>query len=509
MTASSDAPNTTTAAASAFLWIGRSAAAQVVGGGERLLVGSRNEDSAPGAGDDTTPSFPDNWLDLWKLEKPLDWEAFLKSELLKRERSNWETCTIIGRASASISILASALLIAHLLRSHQRLSTTYHRLMFGLSIADIVFSFAFALNIFMVPKEMDYIVPGAQGTVGTCTAQGFFVSVGGLLSTYYNCSICFYYLAIIKYNRSDAYIAKKLERWLHVIPITVALIYGFLVVSVKGYNTFETTCFAVPHNQAAPHCVGVKDGDTVEGFSIPCGRGNAFYNSIMYQIVFYALLSPPPVIIITTMIMMYRTVLKIERNAARYGVKTLRLHVLKERGQHAGAGSNDGANEDAPNISQKIQDCISCFFRSLRHLLTCQNNSNYNDDAADTVMKRCWMCMAARSSRRRRSIRSTRVSRKKAVLQIASGYVAAWVLYWVPFFMVIFSSSFEASIISHIFNPLQGLFNFIVFMSPKVRTARKMKRSRRGQHQTTTINTIWYKVPFDAYMSRGEGRRRP
>ncbi len=133
MNASCNAPNTRTAAVLLLLLVGGSAAAQVVvvGGGERLLVGT-NEDSAPGGGD--TPSFPDKWNDLWKLEEPLDWEAFLHSDLLKRERSNIKTNTIISRASASISVIASALLIAHVLRSHQGLSTTYHRLMFGLCI---------------------------------------------------------------------------------------------------------------------------------------------------------------------------------------------------------------------------------------------------------------------------------------------------------------------------------------------------------------------------------------
>ncbi len=361
----------------------------------------------------------------------------------------------------------------------------------------------------MVTKEMDYIVPGAQGNVDTCTAQGFFMLVGAILSTYYNCSICCYYLAIIKYNRSDAYIAKKLERWLHVIPITVALLYGFLGVIVEGYNTFDSTCFAVTHNLSAPHCIGVKDGDTVEGFSIPCGRGDAFYdNSIMFPILFLAMISPPPVIIITTMMMMYRTVLKIERNAARYGIKTLRLNVGLEREQH-GADSNDDMNEDAPNISQKIQDCISCFCHSLRHLLTCRNNINHNENHnAEADVKRCWMRMTARPPARRRSIRSTRVSRKKAVLQMASGYVAAWGLMGLPFLVFNFFPSFETGIILNLFNPLLGLFNFIVFMSPKVRAARKMKHRRRGQHQTTTGNVSWSEAAFDAYMSRGE-RRRP
>jgi hypothetical protein len=47
-------------------------------------------------------------------------------------------------------------------------------------------------------------------------------------------------------------------------------------------------------------------------------------------------------------------------------------------------------------------------------------------------------------------------------------------------------------------NPLQGLFNFLVFMSPKVRNA---KRPRRGE------NLTWRQAFIKAYMSRGERRK--
>ena len=47
---------------------------------------------------------------------------------------------------------------------------------------------------------------------------------------------------------------------------------------------------------------------------------------------------------------------------------------------------------------------------------------------------------------------------------------------------------------------LQRLFNFLVFMFPKVRNA---KRSRRGEE-----NLTWRQAFIKAYMSRGERRRR-
>ena len=209
--------------------------------------------------------------------KPLDWD----DELVLTEKQLFDHMTITNllRTSASISIIASALLIAHILRSHLRLSTTYHRLVLGLSIPDVLFSSTFVLGPLMVPKEMKYEIPGALGTVGTCTAQGFIYMVTLGMSTYYkNCSICCYYLAIIKYNKSDAYIAKKLEGWLHGIPITVSLFTGLVFMAGKYFNPWGTFCFQAPYNP--PHCNGYDDGVTVEekGFSIPCGTVRGFFH---------------------------------------------------------------------------------------------------------------------------------------------------------------------------------------------------------------------------------------
>ena len=158
-----------------------------------------------------TTTFPDSWDDLYKLDQPLNFEAFLDSDLLATRRNQINTRGIIYRITGSVSTIASMCLVVHILRSHHGLSTTYHRLVFGLSICDILSSFGFVLSSTMVPKEMNYLVPGAQGNSTTCTAQGFLFSIGSTAANLYNCSICFYYLSIIRYNKKDEYIRDKLE----------------------------------------------------------------------------------------------------------------------------------------------------------------------------------------------------------------------------------------------------------------------------------------------------------
>ena len=126
-------------------------------------------------------------------------------------RNEIKTLDIIFRTTGSVSIISSTCLALHILRSHDGLSTTYHRLVFGLSVADITASLAIALSSTMVPKELNYVTPYAQGNTATCTAQGFLTLCGYFVAMYYSCSICCYYLAIIRYKKTDEYIRRKLE----------------------------------------------------------------------------------------------------------------------------------------------------------------------------------------------------------------------------------------------------------------------------------------------------------
>lgn len=101
----------------------------------------------------------------------------------------------------------------------------------------------------------------------------------------------------------------------------------------------------------------------------------------------------------------------------------------------------------------------------------------------------------------RPTIRSnTVISQKRAILRRAIGYAVAWAAVYIPWiFFVLMFQSFETEILLSIQFPLQGLINFTVFMSPKVRFA---KKPRRGEELT------WPQAFTKAYLSKGEMRRR-
>jgi hypothetical protein len=410
----------------------------------------------------TISIFPDSWEDLWKLDRPLDFEAFLKSDLLSEKRNEMKTLTIILRITGSISVIASTCLNCHILRSYDRLSTTYHRLVFCLSTIDILTSFCYVLSPTMVPKELNYLVPYAQGNTATCEAQGFIIYVGYQIGPLYNCAICFYYLAIVRYNKKDEYIRNKLEPWFHGLSIILPLAIGFILLTMKGYNengNLAPMCFT--DRTYPPHCIGYESGDKPQGFKIPCGRGDGGNNPMPIFITrtsgFFITLVISPIVIIVTMLLMYRSVSKIEKIMQKYGVNALRLR-----------------NRPEPN------------------------HNIVNDDRIMDRIKTMLKCTIPGLYRNRPASKSNSVkSQKRAVLNMAAGYAFAWCFVFVPYIISVLDYSYATRILFCCLNPLQGFFTFCAFMSPKVRNAKRSKR------ETLT----WRQAFIKTWMSRGVRKR--
>jgi hypothetical protein len=399
--------------------------------------------------------------------------------------------------SGSISFIASILLVTHILRSHECLSSTYHRLIFGLSCADIISSFCFALSSTMTPKEMSYLIPFASGNIATCDAQGFLMTFAYAVSVGYNCSVCFYYLAIITYNKKFDYIEKKLEPWFHGISILFPLVFSAILLATNTFNgATGGACFVDWYH--SPHCIGYEVGDIPIGYSIPCGRGgpddsNAELRTITEQISsFYALIIAP-LSILVTMVLMVRSVTKVEEQLQKYGVNALRLRTTVVAAPTTNNNSAD--QQEARGFALQTNHrfarcCFPCPFAG--------NAGCYDPERPSRTTKSNKMA-----------------SQKRAVLQMAFGYAGAWLLVWTPFFVYVVFLNVTifvpdtVVIFSGCMSPLQGFFNFVVFMAPKVRITRTTamlgvrtdtssdNNNQNQQHMT------WCQAFNKAYMDRG------
>ena len=383
-----------------------------------------------------------------------DFQAFLQSDKLADLREYQKDRDIINTVSASISFAGSAAIVWHILRSHKGLSSTYHRLVFGLCVGDLMASLSYVINSTAVPKEMQYLMPSARGNVGTCTALGLFLTAGIAIAYSYNCKICCYYLSIITFNKNDDYIKRNLEPWFHGVPIVFAVVTGIIGLIMKQYNNNGLGgCYLTSYHP--PHCRGVANGIIPEGFAIPCGRGDTESGNLFKLVGYLVPLTIVPTIIVGTMITMHRTVRKIERKMRNYGATSLRL-----RASRIQARVVEGPNT---TLKSKLLSICPCVFR------------NY---------------YTSRSNNAR--------SQKRAVLYMAMSYSVTWALTWIPFYIVYYGISNKATgILVAMFTPLQGLYNLVVYMTPKVRNARNTKR----------VKLPWRQAIAKVWMSKGEKDR--
>ena len=404
-----------------------------------------------------------------------DFQNFLRSDYVADRRNTSKIQGIMFMVTGSISLIASSAIMYHILRSHKGLSTTYHRLVFGLCIGDLLSSFANASSLFLPPKEISYLVPYAHGNNATCAAQGSALLAGMACVCIYNSSICFYYLAIIRYNQKEDFIKEKLEPWFHTVAIVMTVTSAVLGLAYNMFNPASggSICYATPYRP--PHCIGYEDGQIPEGFNIPCGRGDLKDNLIRHiavQAVFGLPIAVTPIVLGVTMSLMYRAVYKIEKKMKNYGASVLRLRASASRQQSDETGNASSFKSTISRTSLRMMSIVN--MRS--------SNKELRSSATST----------------RRSNNPGRC-RKRTVLYTAMSYSLSWVFIFIPAMLnYAFVDNKIVGLACVLLTPLQGLFNLLVYMMPKVRSAKKNSRS--------AATLTWREAIRKAWLSKG-GKR--
>mmetsp|Transcript_5681 Transcript_5681/g.12474 ORF Transcript_5681/g.12474 Transcript_5681/m.12474 type:complete len:445 (-) Transcript_5681:631-1965(-) len=350
-------------------------------------------------------------------------------------------------SSAIVSIISSSALIWMVLRSRDRLSTAYHRLLLGMSIADLLVSFQFASFQAMIPSDVNYAVWNAGGNQASCIAQGFFAVFGWSCSLLYSCSLNIFSLAIVKYNKPERYIRTKMEPFLHGVPILHSLAFCILGLVTQGFNgnVVLGECFLPVYDP--PHCIGYEDGQVREGFEIPCGRGSDAYAAFSYA---WALVLSfgTPITVVATLGMMFKHVSQLDKRITRYGAAAISGDAPQQNADTAAPTTVGGIGGFSSRVISSVASSVgSTFGRSFR--------SNSNE----------------------------RLSNGRRVMHRAIAYSIAYLLTWSWFIAMMVMWMVRAPVpnaldyIASIFSPLQGLFNLMIFMQPKVMTA---KRSQGG-----------------------------
>mmetsp|Transcript_25114 Transcript_25114/g.28940 ORF Transcript_25114/g.28940 Transcript_25114/m.28940 type:complete len:381 (-) Transcript_25114:604-1746(-) len=162
--------------------------------------------------------------------------------------------------SGPLSVVSSSIIIVMILRSNVKLSNRYHRLMFGMSLTDMLFSSALSFGSLPAPiNEPNVWI--AIGTRSTCNLQGFFVAFG-IASFFYFLSLQIYYLLMIKYHTKKT-LLKKLEPYLHIVPISIGLLSGCLALITDSINP-GSRGYCWPQDFPL-HCTGDENVECIRG----------------------------------------------------------------------------------------------------------------------------------------------------------------------------------------------------------------------------------------------------
>jgi len=177
---------------------------------------------------------------------------------------------IIVRITGSISATASSLIIYLILRSDFGLSSIYHRIMFGMSCADIISSIAMALASLPMPNDFpceddDLFAYNGKGNIQTCEAQGFFISFGLYMMYSYYAMLSFYYVCDIAFQMNEETIRKRVEPYIHSIPIILALIGSLPPVFLNLYNPDLLWCKLEPIDCTAKDEISGNEYQYVRG----------------------------------------------------------------------------------------------------------------------------------------------------------------------------------------------------------------------------------------------------
>ena len=386
-------------------------------------------------------------------------------------REKTKTWAIARMVSSSISLIASITLVWIIFRSHSGLSTPLNRLLLGLCIADIVSSFASALSTLMVPRDVDYMIWNAQGNIATCDAQGFLIGAGAGAGVMYNSSICLYALAIVKYKKSDEYIRQKIEPYIHGSAIVFPVAGCIIVLAMQIFNEADAHCWAYQYNP--PHCKGYEDGVVPDGYEVPCGRGP--YGKLLLWLGVMPLAFCAPLAMIVSMTMTYRTVLKMEKKMAKYGVGGLRNNLGNVRVQTGGNNLSEESTSSKTrmsNLSSKLKSSFG-YLRLSRSTQQPASRSNSTGSQSREVLYKGFA--------------------------YTFGYFAAWSYNIIIIVLALFGNEppYTISLLNSIFGPLQGLFNFLIIIYPRVMSAKRSKKD----------NLSWYQAFIKALLSRG-GKKR-
>lgn len=352
---------------------------------------------------------------------------------------------IVPSITGCISSIASTTLIVSIFRSNQKLSTVYRRLVFALSVFDILQSIPQIFSSLPMPTGSIW---GAIGNDITCDLQGFFATIGFCGAVLYSLSLTIYFLLVVKFNMSEAKIKKNVEPFLHVVPIAYGVTFATFTYVTNNYNSIGTLCWIAPEplnceDDPEVECLNVGNSRIMKWFGVGIPLFGCFIGNC------------------TTLAVIWWTYRSQTKKNQAYG----NLFV-----QPQSANPQPEQQQQIDEEAQTVKSC--CVFCPMNKCLftvsSCPRFPQRNIPKTSVLAKRL-------SRPSRASIRNM-----EEISNRAAAYVIACILtYMFPIINRLIErqgsnvAPFVITLLSRMFFPLQGLFNVLVYTYPHVISHRR------------------------------------
>lgn len=237
--------------------------------------------------------------------------------------SKHATISIIPHFTGFLSVLGSLFIIIDILHPRNRakkMRKVYNRILLGMSLSDLCSSMAMSLSTWPMPNATNLYA--TLGTQGTCTAQGFFVQMG-TAAPLYSGFLSVYYVLMVRYNWSET--RGRMITWeirFHCLAWLLTLGTALAALGLEQYNPANLWCWIAPLPNDCVNSSKSPDGTST------CKRGD---NAYIYRIAFYFVWLWLSIIVVTaaTSLVVHSVWTKV-RESRRYDIREeLHRNIIK------------------------------------------------------------------------------------------------------------------------------------------------------------------------------------
>ncbi|GFH61781.1 hypothetical protein CTEN210_18257 [Chaetoceros tenuissimus] len=387
--------------------------------------------------------------------------------------ASYKAAQIIKCINAFVSCIASTFIMLMILTEPKTgLASPYSRIIFALSISDILFSLGHLLSPFLGPKDNSDAL-FAIGTTETCEAIGFIFIIGFQCLLFYTLFLTYYFMRRVKYKVTPQNFAKKEEKFFHVIFILIALTLAIAAVvtgsinpqgkgNICGLGTYPPVCDYTP--------------------DMVCERGDGKATKVLLTI-FGASVIVTFITLIVILVLFTHHVYREERTFT-IPAREIGRTVDRSRDYHneesveveqAEENVNEDRNEESVEVEQAEENVNEDRNEESVEVEQAEENVNATEENVNEIEENVNETEEIDAVRANRKAKNRLVLTKQAFLQSLL-YVLAFILVYTPPLTGLILRRFANEKgspmwkfwLSALLTPLTGVFNILIYTRPKV-----------------------------------------